>query len=798
MNSIELLNTLNDYSFSGETDKIIEILNDMFDTGEYKAHLNLIYNAISLTQLYGFVSYLNNEEQKKFLSYDTLRSNSYSGKTIEYYNRGQLSLLLELQKSQKVFFSAPTSFGKTSLLIEFIVHNYKELSNLLIIVPTNSLLEELYIKTIELNKKYEMNYHISTQPFYKNGLRNFLIVTPERFLLLYESCDTSLFDTIIMDETYKIADSKNAQISDFIETRSLRFRKVADIIGQSTNKVIFLSPFTYELTNTMQRFLSRHSIKKIDRTIEYVNKRIYKIDDGDSFREHFKIKVTGYGKSASNANKINLLLRVLQEQKNIVYVSQYNYAYTIIDKLTWTRKVNVTERYLKFISHLEKTYTAIDSYEWKIISALKKGVGIYIAPLPRYIKREIINLYEENVLGTLIVTTSFTEGVNTNASNLIFTSLVNGPPTNRLSDIDILNVSGRAGRFAQHSIGKIYCITQEVYEKVLELQTNAQIKLENYNYCTQSHKRIDYEIDMITDEYLSPSEKEEKNMIVEEMALYGLSYSDLRLSLNVSTKWKLSLYKYFLNHKEIIGKAYEKAYNLLNTQPNTRLESLQFIFELLRDSFDESKIDGFTCEPYEIKAFDNKGGFIWGRLYGIYCSGKISKIISNNIKFITNKYNDIINEKNLHKITKKNNLQSYFEEEKLGWVLKYYKSDLTLNYDAFYSETFKFISSIIQYKIPFYTSFFVSILRLYIQKTQLSNQYDTSCLDVKKITLLFEEGSTFDDYSSLIDYGIPNDIIMELQEKQISIEQLKTGEYNKSLFDDYEQLILNEFLNILY
>jgi hypothetical protein len=143
-------------------------------------------------------------------------------------------------------------------------------------------------------------------------------------------------------------------------------------------------------------------------------------------------------------------------------------------------------------------------------------------------------------------------------------------------------------------------------------------------------------------------------------------------------------------------------------------------------------------------------------------------------------------------------LQSYFEEEKLGWVLKYYKSDLTLNYDAFYSETFKFISSIIQYKIPFYTSFFVSILRLYIQKTQLSNQYDTSCLDVKKITLLFEEGSTFDDYSSLIDYGIPNDIIMELQEKQISIEQLKTGEYNKSLFDDYEQLILNEFLNILY
>lgn len=798
MKSIDLLNMLNDYSFSGETNKIIEVLNELFDSGKYKAHLNLVFNAISLTQMYGFVSYLNDDERSAFLSYDKLRSESYSGKTIEYYNSGQLSLLLELQKFEKVFFSAPTSFGKTSLLIEFIVHNYKQLSNLLIIVPTNSLLEELYIKIIEINKKYEMYYHVSTQPYYKNGLRNFLLVTPERFLLLYESCDISLFNTIIMDETYKIADSKNAQISDFIETRSLRFRKVADIIGQTPNRVIFLSPFTYELTDTMQRFLSRHSIKKIDRTIEYVNKEIYKIDDAASFREHFKIRVVGYSKSASRADKTNLILRVLQDQKNIVYVSQYNNAYDIIDKLTWTKKVNVTERYLKFISHLEETYTAVDSYEWKIISALKKGVGIYIAPLPRYIKREIINLYEENVLGTLIVTTSFTEGVNTNACNLIFTSLVNGPTTNRLSDIDILNVSGRAGRFAQQSIGKIYCITQEVYEKVQQLQTDAQVKLENYNYCTQPHKRIDYEIDMIADEYLSTAEKEEKRITVEEMSLYGLTYEDLRLSLNVSTKWKLSLYKYFLNHQEKLEPAYEKAYNLLNSQPNTRLDSLYFIFNLLQDSFSESKIEGFMCEPYEIKPFDNKGGFIWGRLYGIYCSGKISKIISNNIKFITDKYNDIINEKNLHNITKKSNLQSFFEEENLGWVLRYYKSDLTLNYDAFYSETFKFISSIIQYKIPFYTSFFVSILKLYIQKNQQTFQYDLSCLDVKKIALLFEEGSVCDDYSTMIDYGISNDIVMELQENQISIEQLKTGEYNKSLFDEYEQLMINDFLNILY
>ena len=86
-----------------------------------------------------------------------------------------------------------------------------------------------------------------------------------------------------MDETYKIVDSRNEHISDFIEARSVRFRKVADIIGQTNNRLILLSPFTYELTDSMERYLMRHGIKKIDRKIEYVNKEIYQIADSESF-----------------------------------------------------------------------------------------------------------------------------------------------------------------------------------------------------------------------------------------------------------------------------------------------------------------------------------------------------------------------------------------------------------------------------------------------------------------------------------------------------------------------------------
>lgn len=799
MNKIKLLDEINKYSFDGEDEKIIDLLNDLFDNGEYKACLNLVFNAISTTQMYGFLAYLTEEEQKFFLQWDKLRSGSYSGKKIKFYNSGQLSLLFDLEHYNKVFLSAPTSFGKTSLIIEYIIANSDKLSNILFIVPTNSLLEELFTKMIAINKTYELNYIISTQPYYQANVRNFLIITPERFLLLYEEIDVNSFDLIVMDETYKIVDSKNERISDFIDSRSVRFRKVADIIGNTSKKLILLSPFTYLLTQSMQKYLLKHKIYKLDRRMEYVKRKIYKINDAKSFKEHFKIKVVGYTANSSVAQKTNLLLRILQDQKNIVYVPQYSKAYDIIDALDWTRKANKSERYIKFLAHLEKNYSVDEKNEWKIISALKKGVGIYISPLPRYVKREIIKLYEENVLGTLIVTTSFTEGVNTNASNLIFTSLINGPTTNKLSDIDILNVSGRAGRFAQNSIGNIYCITHEVYQKVSELQNEAAIKLENYNYHNNNlFPRIDYEIDMIDDEYLSNEEKNIKNSIQEEMYFLGLTSQEMQMSLNVSTKWKINLYKYFSSlNKDTLQKCYNASIELLDSQPNKRIDSLSFIFNILRKSFLQTDIEGFPCKPYEIRAFDNQNGFIWGRLYKVYCSGSISKVISNNIVFVQKQFNEIIEKYSLHNIKQKRMIEYYFEQESLKWILKYYTNELQLNFEAFYSETFKFISSIIQYKIPFYTSYFVSVLKLFLTKTNRIKGVDLGKLDAKKISLLFEDGSIFDDYSKMIDYGISNDLIMKLHENQITIESLRNGEFDKSILDEYELLLIEDFLKCI-
>lgn len=793
--AIDLLEKINNYSFSGNEEKILDILNDLFDSGEYKLYLEIVFMAISITEMYGFLAYLEENEREKFIEYD-FRSDTYQGKRINYYNRGQLSLLLDFDKYKKVFLSAPTSFGKTSLVLEYIITKFNKLKNVLFIVPTNSLLEELYMKIMNLNKKYSMRYDVSTQPYYDENKNNFLIITPERFLLMQEEVDVNNFDLIVLDETYKIVDSKNEKISDFIESRALRFRKVADIIGNTSKKLILLSPFTYKLTESMEKYLTKYGIKKIDRTLEYVNREIYKIDDSQNYKKYFNCNAVGYTKKSSISNKCNLILKRVENQKNIIYVSQYSKAYELIDGLQWMRKLEITDRYAKFLDHLEKNYSIYENHEWKIITALKKGVGIYISPLPRYIKRELIRLYEENVLGTLIVNTAFTEGVNTDACNLIFTSLSNGPSANKLSDIDVLNVSGRAGRFAKNSIGKIFCITEEVFERVNKLQEKSIIELENYNYKSKNN-HIDYEIDMIDEEYLSEDDKKQKEEIEKMAENLGLTLKDLKISLNVSNKWKLNLYKYFNDETdEKLEKLYDASVNLLSAQPSNRVSSLETIFESLKKSFEIGQIDGFKCQPFEIRAYNDEK-FTWGRLYKIYSIGSTNEIIKNNMAFIIKQFEIVIKKYSLQNAKDKSNVEWAFANDYKKWILNYYNSDLSINYDAFYSETFKFISSVIQYKIPFYTSFFVSVLRLYMMKNDRCSKYDINQLDAKKISLLFEDGGIYDDYSKMIDYGISNDLIIKLNEQEISVNQIKENSYDKSKFDKYELLLLEEFSKII-
>lgn len=791
---INIINQINDYILNDDIDSIVNIINQLLEYEESKKeNLDLIFMAIASTQMYGFLSYLNSEEQSLFFSSDYFRSNTYRGINIPFYNSGQLSFLYELEKHKKVFFSAPTSFGKTSIVTEYILSNFKELNNVVFIVPTNSLLEEIYDKFLIYNSKIHLNYNISTQPLQKLNGRNILILTPERFMSIAESQLLNTLDLIIMDETYKIVDANNDSISDFVNHRSLRFRKVADLISVSTAKTIFLSPFTYTLTDSMKEFLSRNNIVKIDRKLEYVRREIIKMDSSDDTKRFFGEKILYYRKNDTIPAKVNLIISKLQKDSSIVYVANYSMAYSVATSISTPclNKPN-DSRYLAFLQHIKENYLVDEKESWSVFQALKNGIGIYISPIPRYIKREIIKLYERKVISLLVVTSAFTEGVNTCASNLIFTSLVNGPNTNKLSDIDVLNVAGRAGRFAKNTTGRVFCLKEDIYKRVKELQDRHDVQLENNNY-KKLPKRLDYEIEMISDDFLDDVQKKQKQEIYQKMISIGLSNKDLNISLNVSNNWKIILYKHFIDMDErVVSVVNQKIIDICNDEGN-RINALEVIFKDLYQAFIEQNIEVFPHEPYEIHPFDKSGNFTWGRFYQFYVSGTPKTIISHNISFIKSKFQKIINGQ---QYTNKSQVESLFSINNMSWILRYFNNDLSLNLNSFYAETFKIISNIIQYKIPYYLTFYISIFKLYIKKNP-HNNINSENYDINKIINIFEDGDTNDEYVQLLDYGIPITTINKLAENNISIDNVKQRNYDKSKLDTYETIIIEEAVTLI-
>ena len=483
----------------------------------------------------------------------------------------------------------------------------------------------------------------------------------------------------------------------------------------------------------------------------------------------------------------------LKGDKNIVYVSDRETASKIVENYSPIEKGLNGERIKAFYNHIRDNYV-IDEFEWDVAEAIRKGIGIYIAPMPRYIKREIVSLYEANEISTIIATTAFTEGVNCSAKNMILTSTYTGR-TLPLTQIDALNAIGRAGRFSSESIGKVYCIDGDIYEKISLYNQNQGCVLENENYIQSNDARTDYELDMMENEFLSQADILKKDSLSEKMIEFGLSESDLNISLSVSKKWKLYLYHYFMKNmtEEEINLRKEKMQSILQIgEENEFLSAMDFIFKDVRKALIEHGVaegDIFPIRSGEIPAFDKSGNFIWGRLYGNYVLGDVKKSISRNIRYIMGRYEEILQGRSF---SKKKDLEPLFVENSATWILGFLDKDLTPKYSKFYSEYFRFVSSIMQYKIPFYLTFYLSMLKLYISKEYVDKLGELDFQE-KDIMILFEEGELARDYQPLTDYGIPMITINKFKKNEINMNEIE-GQYDVfEELDEYEKMMLSDF-----
>lgn len=774
MDRLSFLNLANEIIISDNREKAIEIICKYIKNEDFKDIISILIDAF---QLYGYIEEIHNYDNMFLYDSFDIKLHSYDGKLIRHLNNGQLSLIKAISENEKLLISAPTSFGKTTLILEYLVNNVSNLNSIIFILPTKSLIEELYIKLLKINKEIDFfeKYNITLNILRKSG-KTIRILTPEKFLNYYEYNGLYNVDFIVMDEVYKIENDGRQLDGSVVDNRSYKFRKVLEIISNTNIKVVALSPYTYEKEDSMKEYMSKYNIMEINRNIKYVYHEYENLSTAIAYSKYFKCSKPLVKNYKTIPQKVSLILEKMTANKNIVYISDISKGLDIFqliqNKDLSFLNLNVKEksRYEIFIKHLEETYNLEGGEEWYIISALKRGIGIYISSMPRYVKKEIIKLYDSGIINCLFVTTAFVEGVNCTAENIIITSGCTARNIT-LNDMSLLNISGRAGRFGKKYVGKVIFISNDIYHRVEKIKDNG-VSLGNPNYEGNNSDKIrdDYEIEMIDELYLNSEEKNRKREIEEKIKNISENTDNFKkMSISAPNEWKLKLYNYFMENEANIVKYKEYITNITSEENENVLNAITNIFIILRNIGIEFKNDYSN-----INAFSKNGDFIWGELYKYHIDGNIKKVLNYNRTRIINR---------------RNMLSGIYYEK--SWVRKYFFSDGSFNYNKLYEETFKFISNIIEYKIPYYLSLFVNVYLYYIS---VNNKAMTEELDVAEIMTNVENMGIDREYIDYYEYGFSKDLIEKIKslDVKLNIDNIETID----IFDNYEKIMIREFLEL--
>lgn len=424
-----------------EKQKAEKILVNILDNrSKFDSKLDPILSDI--VEAVGFYPYLSKESLELESTDALIRQEFHHSDHLEKFLHEDQKYLLSLLNSDKnVIVSAPTSFGKSLLIEEFVASNkYK---NIIIIQPTLALLDETRKKLKKYDSTYKIIVRTSQEPSTEYG--NLFLFTAER-VNEYDLFPT--IDFLVIDEFYKLSANRDDERADSLNNAFnyilKKFSSKFYLLGPNIDGI---SPGFTEKYNAIF-YKTKSSLvdtKVID--IYTPNKEVF-----DRTTHHRK---KGYREALQLKEELlfDLLLENAHEQ-SIIYCSSPNRVRALskrFSKYLTEKNIEATEAELDIIEWIKVNI----SNDWSLIDLLNHRIGIHDGALQKHITTSIINYFNGGKLNWLFCTTTIIEGVNTSAKNIIFYDSKKGRNT-PIDFFDYSNIKGRAGRLMIHYTGNIY------------------------------------------------------------------------------------------------------------------------------------------------------------------------------------------------------------------------------------------------------------------------------------------------------------------------------------------------------
>lgn len=331
----------------------------------------------------------------------------------------QLLLLKEIENNQNVVVSAPTSFGKSFLVLEFLKRNITKFNKIVYVVHTKSLKDEIYSK---LKKLFSEDFYVTDDI---EELKNF----DKYIITLISDGQNSLeydidLDLLIVDEAYNLSKTHSKR-------RYFCIMQTYRKLLSKSKKTILLGPF---INNVMGEDSDNFKLIRTD-----YSPVTQKIIEGEQLKE------------IDPRNKF--IDEIKSENKTIAYFGSKIKIYDYIEYIIDTYK---EEKYTDpFIEWMEDFFPGF----WLLPKLMKRGIGLYHSSFPKYINLYNLNKFNNGNFDGLISTSALLEGVNTSSKSLVIfdsTAGKEGDETNKLTSFQFFNLCGRVGRLGKEIVGHVY------------------------------------------------------------------------------------------------------------------------------------------------------------------------------------------------------------------------------------------------------------------------------------------------------------------------------------------------------
>ena len=360
---------------------------------------------------------------------------------------------------QDVITSAPTSAGKTYIILNYLLHKLIESEGAFaaVVVPTRALISEVAGQVYELakNASFEDDIEICTIPnkvgSYKS--KTFFVMTQERLHEVLLSGDLT-FNYLFIDEAQNIASSSRGVLLHLTIEKLLEDSFPQIIISMPSQSYQNSFSTVFKDVDFKKELTQRSPVAKVIMSVVPKGRDLILSRYNSS-----NVKVVNKGFKGKDL--ADIVYKLGAGQSNIIYRNRTDSCENIANKISELIK-EVEEN-----PQLEEAANYVEEFiheEFSLAENLRKGVAFHYGPLPSSIRVMIENLAKDGQISFIACTSTLAEGVNLPAKNLFLQNPTQPVPyesAKRLDDVTVANITGRAGRMMQHFSGNIFLIEPE-------------------------------------------------------------------------------------------------------------------------------------------------------------------------------------------------------------------------------------------------------------------------------------------------------------------------------------------------